>query len=355
MADIKIYFLKKEINKLKENLNINLNEVKEDLKEEAKKNIENFINFLDNALTSNKNTDDIIKDINSEINSFNDKINDIMKQSIELPTMVNVMPDLSADDFYDNKTFAENIKLTENEYFNKFADNENIDDELLDKLILLDKKIEETNKSDNKENIKNLYKDRAEIYNKLSMLSYAIEDCNKAIEIDANDINLQFLKLDILKKDNKVNANEIIKCYDDIINLDKNNLESHYKKIEYLKYLESLDLFFAIEEDIIKCYNDIIDLDKNNLESYYKKIEYLKSLNGRQKEIINCCNEILNVDSNNIEALYIIADEYRKQYDKIIELKPSKEIYEGKAEVLDLLEKYSEAEECRRIGRKLKE
>ena len=30
-----------------------------------------------------------------------------------------------------------------------------------------------------------------------------------------------------------------------------------------------------IEEDIIKCYDDIIDLDKNNLESYYKKIEYL--------------------------------------------------------------------------------
>ena len=316
MADIKIYFLKKEINKLKENLNINLNEVKENLKEEAKKSIENFINFLNNALTSNKNADDIIKDINSKINYFNNKMNDITKQSVKLPPMVNVMPDLSIDDFYEVKTFAENIKLTENEYFNKFADNENIDDELLDKLILLDKKIEKTNKSDNKENIKNLYKDRAEIYNQLSMPSYAIEDCNKAIEIDENDINLQFLKLDILKKDNKVNANEIIKCYDDIIDLDKNNLENHYKKIEYLKYLESLDLFFAIEEDIIKCYDDIIDLDKNNLESYYKKIEYLKSLNGRQEEIINCSNEILNVDSNNIEALYIIADEYRKQADK---------------------------------------
>lgn len=54
MADIKIYFLKKEINKIKEDLNINLNEVKEDFKEEAKNNIENFIHFLDNALTSNK-------------------------------------------------------------------------------------------------------------------------------------------------------------------------------------------------------------------------------------------------------------------------------------------------------------
>lgn len=319
MADIKIYFLKKEINKLKENLNINLNEVKEDLKEEAKKSIENFINFLDNALTSNKNADDIIKDVNSKINYFNNKMNDIMKQSVKLPPMVNVMPDLSIDDFYDNKTFAENIKLTENEYFYKFADNENINDEVLDRIISLDNQIketEETDKNDNKQNKKNLYKKRAEIYNQLSMPSYAIEDCNKAIEIDENDINLQFLKLDILKKDNKVNANEIIKCYDDIIDLDKNNLENHYKKIEYLKYLESLDLFFAIEEDIIKCYDDIIDLDKNNLESYYKKIEYLKSLNGRQEEIINCSNEILNVDSNNIEALYIIADEYRKQADK---------------------------------------
>ena len=146
MADIKIYFLKKEINKLKENLNINLNEVKEDLKEEAKKSIENFINFLDNALTSNKNADDIIKDINSKINYFNNKMNDIMKQSVKLPPMVNVMPDLSADDFYEVKTFAENIKLTENDYFNKFDDNENINDELLDKLILLDEKLEEDNK-----------------------------------------------------------------------------------------------------------------------------------------------------------------------------------------------------------------
>ena len=70
------------------------------------------------------------------------------------------------------------------------------------------------------------------------------------------------------------------------------------------------------EEDIINCYDDIINLDKNNLESYYKKIEYLQSLGGRQEEIINCCSEILNADSNNIKALYIIADEYRKQADK---------------------------------------
>ena len=224
MSKIKIYFLKKEISKLKENLNINLNEVKEDLKEEAKNNIENFINFLDNALTSNKNSDDIIKDINSEINSFNDKINDIMKQSVKIPAIVDVIENLSADDFYEAKTFAENIKLTENEYFNRFADNKNINDELLERIILLDKQIEESNKSDNKENIKNLYKERAEIYNQLSMLSYAIEDCNKAIEIDENDINLKLLKLDILKKDNKVNADDIIKCYDDIIDLDKSNL-----------------------------------------------------------------------------------------------------------------------------------
>ncbi|TXJ47071.1 tetratricopeptide repeat protein [Brachyspira pilosicoli] len=348
MADIKIYFLKKEINKIKENLNINLNEVKEDFKEEAKNNIENFIHFLDNALTSNKKIDNIITDINSKINSFNDKINDIMKKSMELNPMVNVMPDLSADDFYEVKTFAENIKLTENEYFNKFADNENINDELLDRIISLDnqiKEVEKTDKSYNKENKKNLYKERAEIYNSLSMPSYAIEDCNKAIEIDANDINLKLLKLDILKKGNEVNADDIIKCYDDIINLDKNNLESYYKKIEYLEslgnrqdniikcfddiieldknnaeryykklwYLQSLG---NREEDVIKCYDDIINLNKNNLESYYKKIEYLESLVGRQEEIINCCNEILNIDSNNIKALYIIADEYRKQADK---------------------------------------
>ena len=36
------------------------------------------------------------------------------------------------------------------------------------------------------------------------MYSYAIEDLSKAIEIDSNDIDLQLLKLDILKRDDKL-------------------------------------------------------------------------------------------------------------------------------------------------------
>ncbi|MDO6995131.1 tetratricopeptide repeat protein, partial [Brachyspira innocens] len=305
--NIKKYFIRKEIKKLKENIkNIDLKTVREEFLYEARRIVDEVNQYLDASL-SNENLN--IEDINNNIKIFNDRLNEVNKKG-NVSSLVYIMEDVSEDEFYEPKIFIENITLTDNDYFNKFADNENIDDELVERIILLDEKIKEADINNNKENIKNLYKERAEIYNKLSMYSYAVEDCNKAIEIDSNDIDLQLLKLDILKKDDKLNSDYIIKCYDDIINLDKNNLESYYKKLEYLKSLDNR------EEDIIKLYDDIINLDKNNLESHYKKLEYLQSLNGRQKEIIDCCNEILNIDSNNIKALYIIADEYRKQADK---------------------------------------
>ncbi|WP_028329098.1 hypothetical protein [Brachyspira alvinipulli] len=254
---IKIFFLKKEIRRLKNKAeNTDLKEIRSDLVLEAKKHIKNIVIRFDDALISD-NIDGMIDELNKEINSFNDEMNIIMKNSANISSLVYIMEDVNEEDYYKRRTFIENINAEDNEYFNRFADNKYINDELLERIILLDEKIEEAYANNNKENIKNLFKERAEIYNQLSMQSYAVEDCNKAIEIDVNDINLKLLKLDILKKDNKVNADDIIKCYDDIINL-----------------------------------------DKNNLESYYKKIEYLQSLVGRQKEIINCCNEILNINSN---------------------------------------------------------
>ena len=376
--NIKKYFIRKEIKKLKENIkNIDLKTVREEFLYEARKIVNEVNQYLDASL-SNENLN--IENINNNIKIFNDRLNEVNKKG-NVSSLVYIMPDMSEDEFYEPKIFIENISITDNDYFNKFADNKNINYELLDRIILLDEKIKEIEESDtNNKNIKNLYKERAEIYNKLSMYSYAIEDLSKAIEIDSNDIDLHILKLDILKKDDKLNSDDIIKCYDDIINLDKNNLENYYKKLEYLQslknreedvikcyddiinidknnlegyykkieYLESLGnrqnniikcfddiieldkndfnryykkLWYLQslknrEEDIIKLYDDIINIDKNNLESHYKKLEYLQSLNGRQKEIINCCNEILNVDSNNIKALYIIAEEYRKQADK---------------------------------------
>ena len=269
--NIKKYFIRKEIKKLRER-SLDLKSIREEFLYEARRIVNEVNQYLDASL-SNENLN--IENINNNIKIFNDRLNEVNKKG-NVSSLVYIMPDMSEDEFYEPKIFIENITLTDNDYFNKFADNKNINYELLDRIILLDEKIKEIEESDtNNKNIKNLYKERAEIYNKLSMYSYAIEDLSKAIEIDSNDIDLHILKLDILKKDDKLNSDDIIKCYDDIINLDKNNLESHYKKLEYLQ-----------------------------------------SLNGRQKEIINCCNEILNVDSNNIKALYIIADEYRKQADK---------------------------------------
>ena len=233
---IKIFFLKKEINRLKNKAeNTDLKEVRSDLVLEAKKHIKNIVSHFDNALSSD-DIDSIIDELNGYINVFNDEMNIIMKSSADISSLVYIMEGVNEDDYYKRRTFIENINIEENDYFNKFADNENINDELLDRIILLDEKIKEIEEADtnnnNKENIKNLYKERAEIYNKLSMYSYAIEDLSKAIEIDSNDIDLQLLKLDILKRDDKLNSDDIIKCYDDIINLDKNNLESYYKKIE---------------------------------------------------------------------------------------------------------------------------
>ena len=269
--DIKKYFIRKEIKKLRER-SLDLKSIREEFLYEARRIVNEVNQYLDASL-SNENLN--IENINNNIKIFNDRLNEVNKKG-NVSSLVYIMPDMSEDEFYEPKIFIENISITDNDYFNKFADNKNINYELLDRIILLDEKIKEIEESDtNNKNIKNLYKERAEIYNKLSMYSYAIEDLSKAIEIDSNDIDLHILKLDILKKDDKLNSDDIIKCYDDIINL-----------------------------------------DKNNLENYYKKIEYLQSLIVRQKEIINCCNEILNIDSNNIKALYTIADEYRKQADK---------------------------------------
>ena len=373
--DIKKYFIRKEIKKLRER-SLDLKSIRKEFLYEARRIVNEVNQYLDASL-SNENLN--IEDINNNIKIFNDRLNEVNKKG-NVSSLVYIMPDMSEDEFYEPKIFIENITLTDNDYFNKFADNENIDDELVERIILLDEKIKEADINNNKENKKNLYKERSEIYNKLSMYSYAAEDLSKAIEIDSNNIDLHILKLDILKKDDKSNSDDIIKCYDYIINLDKNNLENYYKKLEYLQslknreedvikcyddiinidknnlegyykkieYLESLGnrqnniikcfddiieldkndfnryykkLWYLQslknrEEDIIKLYDDIINIDKNNLESHYKKLEYLQSLNGRQKEIINCCNEILNIDSNNIKALYTIADEYRKQADK---------------------------------------
>ena len=269
--DIKKYFIRKEIKKLRER-SLDLKSIREEFLYEARRIVNEVNQYLDASL-SNENLN--IENINNNIKIFNDRLNEVNKKG-NVSSLVYIMPDMSEDEFYEPKIFIENISITDNDYFNKFADNKNINYELLDRIILLDEKIKEIEESDtNNKNIKNLYKERAEIYNKLSMYSYAIEDLSKAIEIDSNDIDLHILKLDILKKDDKLNSDDIIKCYDDIINL-----------------------------------------DKNNLENYYKKIEYLQSLIVRQKEIINCCNEILNIDSNNIKALYTIADEYRKQADE---------------------------------------
>ena len=230
--NIKKYFIRKEIKKLKENIkNIDLKTVREEFLYEARKIVNEVNQYLDASL-SNENLN--IEDINNNIKIFNDRLNEVNKKG-NVSSLVYIMPDMSEDEFYEPKIFIENITLTDNDYFNKFADNENIDDELVERIILLDEKIKEADINNNKENKKNLYKERSEIYNKLSMYSYAAEDLSKAIEIDSNNIDLHILKLDILKKDDKSNSDDIIKCYDYIINLDKNNLENYYKKLEYLQ------------------------------------------------------------------------------------------------------------------------
>ena len=293
--NIKKYFIRKEIKKLKENIkNIDLKTVREEFLYEARKIVNEVNQYLDASL-SNENLN--IEDINNNIKIFNDRLNEVNKKG-NVSSLVYIMPDMSEDEFYEPKIFIENITLTDNDYFNKFADNENIDDELVERIILLDEKIKEADINNNKENKKNLYKERSEIYNKLSMYSYAAEDLSKAIEIDSNNIDLHILKLDILKKDDKSNSDDIIKCYDYIINLDKNNLENYYKKLEYLQSLKNR------EEDVIKCYDDIINIDKNNLEGYYKKIEYLESLGNRQNNIIKCFDDIIELDKNDFNRYY---------------------------------------------------
>ncbi|MEI0567574.1 tetratricopeptide repeat protein, partial [Brachyspira pulli] len=345
LSGIKGYLLKKEIYKIKENAaKINLKEVKEDLIPDAKKSVNKLINFLSKLLlsSSNNNIDDIVKDINSKINAFNNEMNSIMKKSIVIPPMVNVMPDLTEDDFYEIKTFIENINIKPDKYFDKFDDDAYIDDELLDRLILLDNEID---KASDKDSNKDLYKERAGIYNKLSMINYAIEDCDRAIKLDKNDIELKLLKLDIMQKDDSLSHEKIIKCYDDIINLDKTNINSYYQKIDYLKKIKSK------EKDIIKCLNNIISLDENNIKALYEIANEYKNIADKTaseenyKKAIEYYNIVKKIDSNYYDTVKNESYCLKKlNFNK--ELKKSIKYYQSKAEAFFDLERYEEAKNC---------
>ena len=171
-------------------------------------------------------------------------------------------------------------------------------------------------------------------------------------------------KKEIDKLVNKLNEekekynNLFIESCRKMIEVNPNNIESYKEKIDFLKSTGKNDL-------VIECYDKMIEVNPNNIESYKEKINFLKQLADQNNNLIivkkyissnkeKCEKEIdklLNKLNEEKEKYYNSAI---KCYDEAINLKPSIDLYEGKAQILDLLKRYSEAEECRKLSKKLK-
>ncbi len=83
----------------------------------------------------------------------------------------------------------------------------------------------------------------------------------------------------------------------------------------------------------------MIEANPQNIEIYREKIDFLKQLADKSDY------------SYDKEKYYKLAIEC---YDKMIELKPSSELYSRKADILSRLYRKSEADECRRKAEGLK-
>ena len=124
--------------------------------------------------------------------------------------------------------------------------------------------------------------------------------------------------------------NLAIECYDKIIGLNPNYAEAYKGKAD--TYCRKNDYNLAI-----KCYDKVIELNPNEAKNYKGKADAYCQLADK--------------NSSNREKYYNLAI---KCYDKAIKLKPSSELYYGKSNALNRLNRESEAEECMRIGRKLR-
>ena len=283
-----------EINKFKD--------VREDLKTETRKYLEEINNFLDSINTENY-TD--FKNFNKEIKTFNDELNRIMKASTNISPLVYVIQNIDEDEYYTYTNFISYFVYDEN----KFNDTIEI---YIKYLKRLDKLLEESD--DDFE----VYKERGDLRAKIGFYNDAIDDYQKALELNPN-----YKEADKALTDTKNN-------------LDIHNFINNYSLIENDLYKDSgyyfnkaCNFYYKGKcKEAIVYYNKAIELDPNNSAAYNNRGNAKKDL-VQYKEALKDYNKAIELDHNNSAAYYnrgslkINLEEYKeaiKDFNKAIEL-----------------------------------
>ena len=283
-----------EINKFKD--------VREDLKTETRKYLEEINNFLDSINTENY-TD--FKNFNKEIKTFNDELNRIMKASTNISPLVYVIQNIDEDEYYTYTNFISYFVYDEN----KFNDTIEI---YIKYLKRLDKLLEESD--DNFE----VYKERGDLRAKIGFYNDAIDDYQKALELNPN-----YKEADKALTDTKNN-------------LDIHNFINNYSLIENDLYKDSgyyfnkaCNFYYKGKcKEAIVYYNKAIELDPNNSAAYNNRGNAKKDL-VQYEEALKDYNKAIELDHNNSAAYYnrgslkINLEEYKeaiKDFNKAIEL-----------------------------------
>ncbi|MEI0566033.1 tetratricopeptide repeat protein [Brachyspira pulli] len=283
-----------EINKFKD--------VREDLKTETRKYLEEINNFLDSINTENY-TD--FKNFNKEIKTFNDELNRIMKASTNISPLVYVIQNIDEDEYYTYTNFISYFVYDEN----KFNDTIEI---YIKYLKRLDTLLEESD--DNFE----VYKERGDLRAKIGFYNDAIDDYQKALELNPN-----YKEADKALTDTKNN-------------LDIHNFINNYSLIENDLYKDSgyyfnkaCNFYYKGKcKEAIVYYNKAIELDPNNSAAYNNRGNAKKDL-VQYEEALKDYNKAIELDPNNSAAYYnrgslkINLEEYKeaiKDFNKAIEL-----------------------------------
>ncbi|WXR62628.1 tetratricopeptide repeat protein [Peptostreptococcaceae bacterium AGR-M142] len=172
---------------------------------------------------------------------------------------------------------------------------------------------------------------------------YAIEDYNKAIELDKNYVQAYYGRGIVYRIQEEYE--KAIEDYNKAIELDENYVQAYYGR----------GIVYRIQEEYEKAiedYNKVIELDKNRLNAYYGR-GIIYRIQGEYEKALEDYNKVIELDENDVDAyygrgiIYRIQGEYKKalkDYNKVIELdKNYVDAYYGRGIVYRIQEEYEKA------------
>ncbi|GCD10047.1 tetratricopeptide repeat protein [Clostridium tagluense] len=166
-----------------------------------------------------------------------------------------------------------------------------------------------------------LYKLLGQVYNELGDYDKAVQSFEDALKLGEDSdvyffrgITLCNLAMEVTNFDEAESLyNKAINDYDRAINLDTENIILYFKKAELLYEV------FGESKEAIKTYKEILKLDSENEEVCIKTAKLYAELGDNQKQEFYYI-EALKINSNNLEANESLADYYHEnnKYEKAL-------------------------------------